>query len=101
MIQGTDNKDTLAAYNSNIWLIDDKYMSYVYMASDKTIKQICKAIGDNQKKDKNDIYKSTNRPDLVIFSSSKENDEENKSLVGIEFKPLELLKIKKIKLLPK
>jgi hypothetical protein len=88
MIRGTDNKDTLAAYNSNIWLIDDKYMSYVYMASDKTIKQICKVIRDNQKKDKDDIYKSNNRPDLVIFSLSKENDEENKSLVVIEFKAI-------------
>lgn len=78
----TESKTPISAYDSNIWLLDDKYMTYTYLASDKTIKQICDKIDtEDQKK-----YKAKNRPDLTIFYSSKEADFKN--VVAIEFKAL-------------
>lgn len=78
----TESKTPLSAYDSNIWLLDDKYMTYTYLASDKTIKQICDKIDAEDQK----TYKSKNRPDLTIFYSSKEADYKN--IVAIEFKAL-------------
>lgn len=66
---------------SNLWLLDDKFMSYAFAASDKTINQIAEEIftADTFK------YKSTTRPDLSIFYNRKEG---NKDVVMVEFKGL-------------
>lgn len=56
-------------YLSNLWLLDDKFMTYSYAASDKTINQIKNAIEEKDKLK----YKNKNRPDLIIFFNQDEN----------------------------
>ena len=46
----TESKTPLSVYDSNIWLLDDKYMTYTYLASDKTMKQIFSQIGQKDEK---------------------------------------------------
>ena len=64
---------------SNIWLLDDKFMTYSYAASDKTIKQIVEMISakDTVK------YKYNNRPDLAVFYNRQNGA---KDIVMVEFK---------------
>lgn len=64
---------------SNLWLLDDKFMTYTYAASDETVNAI-----------KNDIeaknlekFKDKNRPDISLFFNDSDN---HKNLVMIEFK---------------
>ena len=64
---------------SNLWLIDDKFMTYSYAASDKTINQIKVALGEKA----NNFYGRLNRPDLALFFDRKEG---NKDLIMVEFK---------------
>lgn len=73
-----NNKDHL--YQNCVWLLDDKFMSYAYTASDITIKRINAEIG-------NDSYcTSEKRPDLFILYNSPEDSELLKDVVLIEFK---------------
>lgn len=65
---------------SNLWLLDDKFMTYNYAASDTTVKQIIKKIEENYQK----IYKAAIRPDIAIFYSQHESND--KDAVIIEFK---------------
>lgn len=67
-------------YLSNLWLLDDKFMTYSYAASDKTINQIREAI---EAKD-NDKYKVGKRPDLIIFFNKDAN--ESKDIIIAELK---------------
>ena len=55
---GTDF-DPLKLEENNIWLIDDKFMSYNYVASEKTINEITNKLGNKIDKDK--------IPDIVIY----------------------------------
>ncbi len=66
-------------YLTNLWLLDDKFMTYSYAASDKTVKQIIEKIKEkNEKK-----YKQSNRPDLSIFFNREDSI---KDLLMVEFK---------------
>lgn len=76
--KGTDS-DRIAPISlkeNNIWLIDDKFMSYSYIASDKSIKESLFKIG----------YEAGNRrrPDLSVFFLNNNN---NHNAVIIELKP--------------
>lgn len=71
---GTNYKDC------NLWLIDDKYMSYLYAASDKTIKNICHKIEEKNKV----LFKESKKPDMTIFYSSEV--ENYKDVIVVEFK---------------
>lgn len=64
---------------SNLWLIDDKFMTYSYAASDKTINQIKTALGDKA----DEFYGRLNRPDLALFFDRKEG---HKDVIMVEFK---------------
>ena len=64
---------------NNIWLIDDKFMSYSYAASDKSIAKTLKGINPESGS------KDPNRPDISIFFK-QEND--NHDAVIIELKGL-------------
>ena len=88
----TDSSEgsTIDIYNNNIWLLDDKFMSYVYAASDKTIKQIKSRMGNNTESTK---YNSR-RPDMAIFYSAEEG---KKNAVVIEFKGIGASKDEKLK----
>lgn len=65
---------------NNIWLLDDKFMTYNLAASDKTVQAICDEIESSGR----DLYQGLVRPDLTVFYSSKEQD--SKDIVVIEFK---------------
>ena len=84
MPMGTTNND-LSFHANNIWIFDDKFMSYTYAASNKTITKI---VSDVTGKDITEIvqYQKNKEPDLVIFYSDKEN--KNKDVLLIEFKKL-------------
>jgi hypothetical protein len=77
--------DTLFSYANNVWIFDDKFMSYNYVASDKTIAKI---VNDVIGKDKSEIpeHHQNQKPDLVMFYSNPEN--EYKDILLIEFKRL-------------
>lgn len=69
---------------SNIWLLDDKFMSYFYMASDKTISSVYKAFNYDipTKVEGGDL-----KPDMLgIYCSNNCGDSEFHDVVIIEFK---------------
>ena len=71
-------------YKQNMWLIDDKFMSYLYIASDKTFNQINKAInGERIPKSQN----GSDRPDLFVYFSDDEN-EKNVDCLVVELKAI-------------
>jgi hypothetical protein len=65
----------------NFWLLDDKFMTYAYAASDKSIKNIIDEIQKNRSESSNGLV--NNRPDLAIFFNKKD---ERKELIMVEFK---------------
>lgn len=58
-------------YLTNLWLLDDKYMTYSFSASDKTMKQITEAVMKNYAK-----YKTKDRPDITIFFNREANQKD-------------------------
>ncbi|MEO1923054.1 MAG: hypothetical protein ABGX25_00895, partial [Nautiliaceae bacterium] len=84
MPMGKTNKD-LSFHANNIWIFDDKFMSYTYAASDK---QIAKIVSDVTGKSVEEVieHHKQQQPDLVMFYSDKE--ENNKDVLLIEFKKL-------------
>ncbi|MFR5892333.1 MAG: hypothetical protein ACLUG4_07760 [Bacilli bacterium] len=75
------NDDIDKQYLSNLWLLDDKFMTYSYVASDKSIKQIAEALKVS-KAEKTNIL---NRPDTTILFNRK-NEEHHRDAIVIEFK---------------
>ena len=65
-------------YSHNLWILDDKFMSCFYAASDKTINEICKIF------QKERIFRSKDRPDLALFFAH--DDFAQKDAVIVEFK---------------
>lgn len=64
---------------SNLWLLDDKFMTYSYAASDEAVASIKNDIAiKNEEK-----FKDKNRPDISIFFNKQDG---HKNLVMIEFK---------------
>jgi len=84
MPMGKTNND-LSFHANNIWIFDDKFMSYTYAASDKTVAKI---VSDVTGKDTKEIeeYQKNKEPDLVIFYSDEET--KYKDVLLIEFKKL-------------
>ena len=68
-------------YFNNIWLLDDKFMSYAYVASDLTIKTIKSDIGSEDCE-----CISQKRPDLFVLYNNPEDSDLRKDVVLIEFK---------------
>lgn len=75
---------------SNLWLIDDKFMTYSYAASDVSVERIKVALGDS----KENFYGRLNRPDLSIFFNKREG---MKDLIMVEFKGIHASKNEKTK----
>ena len=67
------------AYANNLWLFDDKYMTYIYAASDIEIEKYKQALQEIA-----DDYNSKYRPDLTVFFSNKGNHK--KDAIIVEFK---------------
>ncbi|MEL7641820.1 MAG: ATP-binding protein [Solidesulfovibrio sp.] len=76
----SDNENR-AVYDNNLWLLDDKYMTYVYAASDFTIEKIKQSI----EKESEEIFNTKIRPDLAVFYSSGDDDKYRDAVV-VEFK---------------
>lgn len=72
-------KDSYEIYDHNLWLFDDKFMTYVYAASDIEIRKYKKALEEVN------IYNSAYRPDLAVFFSEN-TDDNGKDAIVIEFK---------------
>ena len=77
---------------SNLWILDDKFMTYSYAASDETVEAIKRDIEIKN----NEKFKDSNRPDLTIFFNSKA---EHRNLIMIEFKGANANKYEKNKAL--
>lgn len=64
---------------NNVWLVDDKFLSYSNIYSDETLARIVKEVGNSVE------YKQNRRPDVAAFFSKDSENHPNK-LVIIEFK---------------
>ena len=82
-----ETKDT--KYDSNLWLLDDKFMSYFGAFSDKQIKIIKDKILKEYESNEDD----KKEPDLTIFYSDVNNKQ--KDLIVIEFKPISAKSLEK------
>jgi ElaB/YqjD/DUF883 family membrane-anchored ribosome-binding protein len=77
--------DDLSFHANNIWIFDDKFMSYNYAASDKIVAKI---VSDVTGKSIEEIenYQRNKEPDLIMFYSDEET--KYKDVLLIEFKKL-------------
>lgn len=64
---------------TNFWLFDDKFMTYSYAASDKTMKKITKDIHATYER----LFKGQDRPDIAVFYNKEDNQ---KDAIIIELK---------------
>ena len=82
MQKNTSSKtdDTQKYLSNNLWLLDDKFMTYSYSASNKQMNTILTEIENENKKRNVDM--GNKKPDIIILY----NKETNKDLVIIEFK---------------
>jgi CRISPR/Cas system CMR-associated protein Cmr5 small subunit len=77
--------DTSFHYANNVWIFDDKFMSYNYAASDKTIAKIVSDVTGKSAEEILDFQRSK-KSDLVMLYSNPED--EYKDVLIIEFKRL-------------
>lgn len=75
--KGLEGKDfsQIELDKNNLWLLDDKFMSYNYIASDRKIENLLQLIN-------NDNSSNQDRPDIAIYT----NTNDNKKIVFIELK---------------
>ena len=74
--------DLDCTYNNNLWLLDNKYMTYTTAMSDKTMKQVIEEITQTSADTDND------RPDIVVMFSNDPQSSQDRSVdvVVIELK---------------
>ena len=65
--------------NTNLWILDDKFMSYLYAASDKSYKSINSEFNLSSERKKDDLK----RPDAIVVYDRKDG---KKNAIIIEFK---------------
>lgn len=70
---------------NNLWLLDDRYTTYSYAASDKRIKEVLKEIGEET----TDVEMPNDKPDLSLFFSHNPQNPERLKSVLIEIKPFD------------
>jgi hypothetical protein len=70
---------------NNLWLIDDRFTTYTYAASDKRIKDVLQQVGEEL----GDIENVDDKPDLSLFFSHNPNQTERLKSVLIEIKPFD------------
>lgn len=71
-------------YQNNIWIFDDKFMSFNYAASDVTIKEIINYVSAESVVGTD----SAEKPDLIMFYS--DDEDKPKNVLIIEFKKIGL-----------
>lgn len=79
------NDDYFCIGKNNLWLLDDRFTTYSYAASDKRIKEVLKEINieAGETKIPNDA------PDLSLFFSHNPNNQERLKSVLVEIKPFD------------
>ncbi len=80
----------LSKYDSNIWLLDDKFMPYLKAYSDIEISKIKEQIAQNMRK----ITGELKKPDMTIFYNNV--DSVYKDIVMVEFKALNVSADRKV-----
>lgn len=71
-------------YNNNVWILDDKFMSYYIVLSEAEMSKVIDVITKGEVKDNND-----DRPDITLFFSDNPQDENTKvDVVVVELKRL-------------
>lgn len=69
-------------YRNNIWVLDDKFMTYKTILSDKEMTDVISVITDGEIKEKD-----SDRPDIALIFSGNPNDSEQKvDVVIVELK---------------
>jgi hypothetical protein len=77
--------DYFCVGKNNLWLLDDRFTTYSYAASDKRIKHILKQIGEEE----GDTETPDDAPDLSLFFSQNPNEAEKLKSVLVEIKPFD------------
>ncbi|GHE73113.1 ATP-binding protein [Roseivirga thermotolerans] len=75
--QSTFMKDL---YNNNAWLLDDKYMTYKTVLSDKVMSEVVKKITED------DTEKDNSEPDITLIFSNDPEKTEKVDVVVVELK---------------
>lgn len=71
-------------YSNNIWVLDDKFMSYTTMLSDKEMSKVIEVLTNGK-----DIIDDQDRPDITLFFSANPKDPNTKvDVVVVELKRL-------------
>lgn len=77
-----DNKNVTSIYNNNLWLLDNKYMTYTTAMSERTMQEVVEEITQEV-----DRESDPNRPDLaIIFSDNPEDPSCKVDVVIVELK---------------
>lgn len=74
-----------AVGKNNLWLLDDRFTTYSYAASDKRIREVLREIGEES----GDTEILDDRPDLSLFFSHNPDKPERLKSVLIEIKPFD------------
>ena len=77
--------DYYSVGKNNLWLLDDRFTTYSYAASDKKIREVLKGI-DEENVDTNIL---DDKPDLSLFFSHNPNSPERLKSVMVEIKPFD------------
>ena len=77
--------DYYSVGKNNLWLLDDRYTTYSYVASDKRIREVLKGIDEVN----GDTEILDDKPDLSLFFSHNPNNPERLKSVLIEIKPFD------------
>lgn len=73
-------------YRNNVWVLDDKFMSYSTVLSDKEMSRVVEVLTDG-----NEEYNDDDRPDIALFFSANPNNASQKvDVVVVELKRLGL-----------
>lgn len=84
MQKNTDD-DYFAIGKNNLWLLDDRFTTYSYAASDKRIKEVLDQIGVEE----GDTEILNDKPDLSLFFSQNPYGNEKLKSVLVEIKPFD------------
>lgn len=84
-MQKQTDDDYYSIGKNNLWLLDDRFTTYSYAASDKRISEVLGSLGEPS----DEIDNIADRPDLSLFFSHNPNNVERLKSVLIEIKPFD------------
>lgn len=67
-------------YSNNVWLLDDKFMAYDTVLSERTMKDVMAELGEDIERDEK------KRPDIAVFLSSNPEKSQGVDVVIVELK---------------